>query len=134
MEVEENQTLSSANRETLRKTASWINFFVVALYVICGLVVLALIMIMIMSESRRPPYMGETFLGIGFVVIGILVFYATQLTKYVNSIKEAVAENDINLITKGLSGYKNFFVASAILSALVFILMLIGFLAAFAIR
>ena len=68
MEVEENQTLSSANRETLRKTASWINFFVVALYVICGLVVLALIMIM--SESRRPPYMGETFLGIGFVVIG----------------------------------------------------------------
>jgi protein-S-isoprenylcysteine O-methyltransferase Ste14 len=132
MEVEENQTLSSANRETLRKTTSWINFFVVALYVICGLVVLALIMIM--SESRRPPYMGETFLGIGFVVIGILVFYATQLTKYVNSIKEAVAENDINLITKGLSGYKNFFVASAILSALVFILMLIGFLAAFAIR
>ena len=132
MEVEENQTLSSANRETLRKTASWINFFVVALYVIGGLVVLALIMIM--SESRRPPYMGETFLGIGFVVIGILVFYATQLTKYVNSIKEAVAENDINLITKGLSGYKNFFVASTILSALVFILMLIGFLAAFAIR
>jgi protein-S-isoprenylcysteine O-methyltransferase Ste14 len=132
MEVEENQTLSSANRETLRKTTSWINFFVVALYVICGLVVLALIMIM--SESRRPPYMGETFLGIGFVVIGILVFYATQLTKYVKSIKEAVTENNINLITKGLSGYKNFFVTSAILSALVFILMLIGFLAAFAIR
>ena len=132
MEVEENQTLSSANRETLRKTTSWINFFVVALYVICGLVVLALIMIM--SESRRPPYMGETFLGIGFVVIGILVFYATQLTKYVKSIKEAVTENNINLITTGLSGYKNFFVTSAILSALVFILMLIGFLAAFAIR
>lgn len=132
MEIEEIQTMSSAMSNTLRKTAGWINFFVVALYIISGFIFLALILMM--SQRGYPPYMREVFLGVGIIAIGLIVFVAVQLTKYMKGLKEAATEKNVNLITKGLQGYKNYFMTSAILLSLAFALMLLGFMAALSMR
>jgi hypothetical protein len=122
--MEENNSMTPTMRETLQKTAGWMNFYVVLLYIMSGLLLVGLVSLV--SQNRYFLFPVEIIVFIGLLAIGIIVFYAVSFGKYIKAIREAILAENVNLLVNGLSGYKTAFVITSVITGLSILVTLFG--------
>lgn len=114
--MEDSNIMTPTMRDTLKRTIGWINFYVIILYIISGLILVGITIIS--GRHLYFPFGAELLLFAGVIFIAFCIIYAISLGKYVKALRETVRSGDLNEITQGLSGYKTAFILSGIAAVL----------------
>jgi hypothetical protein len=134
-----NVILTTEAQSYLLSTGKWATFLGILGFIFCGLfLLLALSMNSIMNkvaslQQENPVVAIMTGMGTGITVVYILIdllyfFFALYLYQFATKIKAAINFSDSILLTAGLKKLKSFFKLWGIVTIVVIILYVLGFI------